>query len=178
MIRIRKAKPDDAGVLLAIYAPYVEHTAITFEYNVPTEAEFRQRITDISCKYPYLVAEDETGKAVGYAYAHEFKERAAFQWAVETSMYVDGRQRGRGIGRQLHDALEAELRQQGIQNMNACISYIEPEDEYLSLDSVRFHKRLGYEQVAHFHKCGFKFGRWYDIIWMEKIIGYHTRPEK
>lgn len=184
MIKIRNATPDDAAALLAIYAPYVEHTAITFEYDVPTVEEFRQRIVDISARYPYLVAErlrvgeqssgmDEAGLAVGYAYASAFKERAAYQWSVETSIYVDKKQKHQGIGRLLHDALEAALRRQGILNMNACISYIDPEDEYLTLDSVRFHSRMGYKQVAHFHQCGRKFGRWYDMIWMEKMIGEH-----
>ena len=173
MIKIRKAIPEDAAALLAIYAPYVESTAITFEYDVPTVEEFRRRIVDICDRYPYLVAEDETGRPVGYAYANAFKERAAYQWSVETSLYVDKKYHRQGIGQSLHDELEAALRQQGILNMNACISYIDPEDEYLSQDSVRFHSRLGYKQVAHFHQCGRKFGRWYDMIWMEKMIGEH-----
>lgn len=173
MIKIRKAIPEDAAALLAIYAPYVESTAITFEYDVPTVEEFRRRIVDICDRYPYLVAEDETGRPIGYAYANAFKERAAYQWSVETSLYVDKKYHRLGIGRCLHDELEAALRQQGILNMNACISYIDPEDEYLSQDSVRFHSRLGYKQVAHFHQCGRKFGRWYDMIWMEKMIGEH-----
>lgn len=171
-IIIRKIEPEDAAALLSIYAPYVEQTAVTFEYDVPTEEAFRQRMETISAKYPYLVAEDG-GRVVGYAYASTFKDRAAYQWSVETSIYVATTERGRGIGRQLHDALERALRSQGILNMNACISYIEPEDEYLTLDSVRFHQHLGYRQVAHFHQCGKKFGRWYDMIWMEKIIGEH-----
>lgn len=173
MIKIRKAIPEDAAALLAIYAPYVESTAITFEYDVPTVEEFRRRIVDICDRYPYLVAEDETGRPIGYAYANSFKERAAYQWSVETSLYVDKKYHRQGIGRCLHDELEAALRQQGILNMNACISYIDSEDEYLSQDSVRFHSRLGYKQVAHFHQCGRKFGRWYDMIWMEKMIGEH-----
>lgn len=173
MIKIRKAIPEDAAALLAIYAPYVECTAITFEYDVPTVEEFRRRIVDICDRYPYLVAEDETGRPIGYAYANAFKERAAYQWSVETSLYVDKKYHRQGIGRWLHDELEAALRQQGILNMNACISYIDPEDEYLSQDSVRFHSCLGYKQVAHFHQCGRKFGRWYDMIWMEKMIGEH-----
>jgi uncharacterized repeat protein (TIGR04076 family) len=78
-----------------------------------------------------------------------------------------------GIGRQLHEALEQRLKAQGILNMNACISFIETEDEYLTQDSVRFHEQLGYKKVAHFHLCGKKFGRWYDMIWMEKMIGEH-----
>ena len=172
MVTIRNAHLEDAEAMLAIYAPYVEQTAITFEYDVPTEEEFRGRMEKVQKTYPWLVAEDN-GKAVGYAYASAFKERAAYQWAVETSIYVSMGQKRQGIGRLLHEALETALRKQGILNMNACISYIDPEDEYLTLDSVRFHERLGYQQVAHFHQCGLKFGRWYDMIWMEKLIGRH-----
>ncbi|MBQ3360640.1 MAG: N-acetyltransferase [Bacteroidaceae bacterium] len=169
---IRKARLQDAEALLAIYAPYVEQTAITFEYAVPTVNEFRRRMANVAESYPWLVAVDD-GSIAGYAYASAFKERAAYQWAVETSIYVDRNERGKGIGRRLHEALEETLKQQGILNMNACVAYTEHEDEYLTLDSVRFHERLGYTQVAHFHKCGRKFDRWYDMIWMEKLIGVH-----
>jgi len=93
---------------------------------------------------------------------------------VETSIYVDMQEKRKGIGKQLHDALEQALKAQGILNMNAAIAYIEQEDEYLTHDSIRFHERLGYKKVAHFHQCGRKFERWYDIIWMEKIIGEHV----
>ena len=172
-IEIRPARPEDAEVLLAIYAPYVERTAITFEYEVPTVEEFRRRIEHICEKFPYLVAE-KGGHVVGYAYASTFKERAAYQWAVETSIYVDEHEKRKGIGRKLHDALEEALKGQGILNLNACISYTESEDEHLNLDSVRFHESLGYGRVAHFHLCGKKFGRWYDMIWMEKLIGEHV----
>ena len=171
-MRIREAIISDAEAMLAIYAPYVEQTAITFEYDVPTIDDFRQRLLKVQAKYPWIVAE-QNGRIVGYAYAGAFKERAAYQWAVETSIYVDHNMKRCGIGRQLHEALEQRLKAQGILNMNACISFIETEDEYLTLDSVRFHEQLGYRQVAHFHLCGKKFGRWYDMIWMEKIIGEH-----
>ena len=113
------------------------------------------------------------GKVVGYAYASAFKPRDAYQWAIETSIYVDNNNKRSGIGRQLHEALEQRLKMQGILNMNACISFIDPEDEYLTQDSVRFHERLGYQKVAHFHQCGKKFNRWYDMIWMEKMISEH-----
>ncbi len=172
MIMIRDAQVADARELLAIYTPYVEHTAVTFEYDVPSEEEFRQRIETVQQKYPWLVAE-VGGRVVGYAYASTFKARDAYQWAVETSIYVDQNMKRSGIGRQLHEALEQRLKAQGILNMNACISFIDPEDEYLTLDSVRFHEHLGYQTVAHFHQCGKKFNRWYDMIWMEKIIGEH-----
>ena len=172
MMAIRKARLQDAEALLAIYAPDVEQTAISFEYAVPTVNEFRRRMANVAESYPWLVAVDD-GSIAGYAYASAFKERAAYQWAVETSIYVDRNERGKGIGRRLHEALEETLKQQGILNMNACVAYTEHEDEYLTLDSVRFHERLGYTQVAHFHKCGRKFDRWYDMIWMEKLIGVH-----
>ena len=172
-MNVREVQIQDAETLLAIYAPYVEHTAITFEYDVPTVDEFRQRIKDVSKRYPWLVALDDR-RIVGYAYASAFKERAAYQWAVETSIYVDRNERGKGTGKLLHEALEETLRERGILNMNACIAYTDKEDEFLTLDSVRFHERLGYSKVAHFHQCGRKFGRWYDMIWMEKLIGEHT----
>ena len=172
-INIRPATPDDAAALLAIYAPYVAETAISFEYEVPSEEEFRQRIIGFSKEYPYLVAEED-GRIVGYAYAHIFHGRAAYQWSVETSIYVDCHEKRKGIGKVLHEALEEALKAQGILNMEAAIAYIEEEDEYLTHDSIRFHEWLGYKKVAHFHQCGRKFGRWYDVVWMEKIIGEHV----
>ena len=171
-LEIRKVNPEDAAELLAIYAPYVEHTAITFEYDVPTVEEFRHRIENVTRSYPWLVAVAD-GRIVGYSYAGPFKERAAYQWAVETSIYVAMGEKHRGIGRMLVAALEEALRQQGILNVNACIAYTEKADEHLPPDSVFFHERLGYAKVAHFHKCGRKFGKWYDMIWMEKMIGEH-----
>lgn len=172
-ITLRPATLADAATLRDIYAPYVEHTAITFEYDVPTAEEFRRRIERVQAQYPWLVAEGDDGTPLGYAYASPFHERAAYQWSVETSIYIATSQRRLGLGRLLHDALETRLRQQGILNLNACLAYVEPEDEHLTLDSVRFHERMGYTRVAHFHQCGRKFGRWYDMIWMEKLIGPH-----
>ena len=117
-MEIRKVTVDDAKELLDIYAPYVEQTAITFEYDVPSVGEFVERIKKISSKYPYIAAVED-GKIVGYAYASAFKERAAYQWAVETSIYVDMQKRQNGVGRLLYEALEQRLREQGILNSNA-----------------------------------------------------------
>lgn len=173
VIPIRPAIQQDAEALLQIYAPYVEKTAITFEYDVPTVEEFAGRIGKVLQKYPYLVAEI-SGEPVGYAYAGSFKERAAYDWAVETTVYVREDMKKHGIGRALYTALEKALAAQGILNMNACIAFPENEDEYLTRDSVKFHERMGFNEVGRFHKCGCKFGRWYDMVWMEKLIGEHV----
>ena len=176
-IVIRTATPADAQALLDIYAPYVENTAITFEYDVPSIAEFSSRIEHTLQKYPYLVAE-ENEKILGYAYASPFHDRPAYDWAVETSIYVDQNVKHCGIGRKLHDALENALRDQGILNMNACIAYPPEADEYLDKNSVEFHSHMGYRLVGEFYKCGYKFNRWYNMVWMEKLIGEHLSDQK
>lgn len=172
-VRIRTATVEDAEAILAIYAPYVTDTAITFEYEVPGIEEFRERIRHTLKRYPYLVAEKD-GVIIGYAYAGPFKERAAYDWAVETTIYVDTSRKKMGIGKKLYEALELSLAQQNILNLNACIGYPEQEDEYLTKNSVEFHKHLGYRLVGEFYQCGYKFGRWYNMVWMEKQIGKHT----
>ncbi len=172
-ITIRTAVRQDAEALLQIYAPYVKNTAITFEYDVPSVEEFAGRISKVLQKYPYLVAE-VNGEPVGYAYAGPFKERAAYDWAVETTVYVRENMKKSGIGRALYTALEKALSAQGILNLNACIAFPETEDEYLTTDSVKFHEKMGFETAGRFHKCGCKFGRWYDMVWMEKLIGEHV----
>ena len=176
-VKIRTATIADAQALLNIYAPYVENTAITFEYEVPSVEEFASRIEHTLLKYPYLVAE-ENGTLLGYAYASPFHDRPAYDWAVETSIYVDRTIKHRGIGRKLHDALENALRDQGILNMNACIAYPPEEDEYLDKNSVEFHSHMGYRLVGEFYKCGYKFHRWYNMVWMEKLIGEHQTDQK
>lgn len=176
-IKIRVATVEDAPVLLSIYAPYVEATAITFEYEVPSVDEFAKRIRHILQKYPYLVAE-LNGEVLGYAYAGPFKERAAYDWSVETTIYVKQNMRRLGTGRSLYHALETTLKAQGILNLNACIAYPEEEDKYLTKDSVLFHSKMGFQMVGQFHKCGYKFNCWYNMVWMEKQIGNHqvTQP--
>lgn len=169
---IRIATEKDAKDLLEIYSYYVKNTAITFEYKVPLVDEFRQRIVRILNKYPYLVSECN-GAIVGYAYASPFKNRSAYDWAVETTIYIDKNFRGNGIGKELYTALEHALALQNIINLNACIGYPIIEDEYLTKNSAEFHEHLGYKYVGKFHKCGYKFGKWYDMIWMERCISNH-----
>lgn len=176
-IQIRIATQKDAKELLQIYAPYVEHTAITFEYTVPTEEEFANRISHTLERYPYLVALQE-GVIVGYAYVSPFKARAAYDWCVETSIYVSQEKKGLGIGKLLLERLESVCGRMGILNMNACIACPIGEDPYLTMDSIHFHDKMGYTKVAHFHTCGYKFNRWYDMVWMEKCTGEHTNLQR
>lgn len=172
---LRFATTADAAELVAIYAPYVTETAITFEYDVPSVSEFSQRIEETQKRYPYIVAECD-GRIIGYAYAGAFKSRAAYDWAVETSIYVERDDRGHGTGTLLYEALESILALQGITNVNACITYAEKEDEHVTHGSVNFHRKHDYHLVGRFSRCGYKFDTWYDMVWMEKFIGEHKVP--
>lgn len=177
MVVFRTAQLEDAQELLDIYAPYVEETAITFEYEVPSVEEFQERIQHTLEKYPYIVAlQDE--KIVGYAYASAFHVRAAYDWCAEVSIYLDRNMRHCGIGKQLYAELESILRQMNILNVNACIGYPEVEDEYLTKNSVGFHEHMGYKMVGEFHRCGYKFNRWYNMVWMEKMLNDHPNNPK
>ena len=177
-IEIRTAEITDAEQILKIYSYYVENTAISFEWKTPTLDEFITRIKNISGKYPYIVAICEK-KILGYAYAHEFVDRAAYDWSVETTIYLDKDERNHGIGRKLYTELENNLRGMGILNLYAKVAYTDVEDEYLTNDSAKFHEHLGFKTVGKFKNCGSKFGRWYDMIVMEKIIGEHVNnPEE
>jgi len=171
-IVIRTATPADAEAVLAVYTPYVTKTAISFECEVPSEEEFRGRMERTLKKYPYLVAEDD-GEILGYAYLGTFVGRAAYDRSAETTIYLREDAKGRGIGRRLYQALEDAAKKQGILNLYACIGYPEEEDGYLTLNSVNFHTHLGYRMVGKFYKCGHKFGRWYSMVWMEKLLGDH-----
>ncbi|MBQ9994552.1 MAG: N-acetyltransferase [Clostridia bacterium] len=171
-VTIRFATPDDAAALVSIYSHYIRHTAITFEYEPPTAEEFAARIERVLMRYPYLVAQ-AGGEIIGYAYAGSYIERAACDWSVETSIYLRHDARARGVGAMLYDALACILARQGVVNLYASIAAADREDEYLSGESLRFHRRMGYTHVGTFEKCGYKFGRWYDLVWMKKIIGDH-----
>ncbi|WP_303113138.1 GNAT family N-acetyltransferase [uncultured Faecalibacterium sp.] len=175
-ITIRNVSLADAPRILEIYAWYVEHTVITFEYDVPSLEEFEGRMRRTMQKYPYLVIERDD-RVEGYAYAGPFVGRAAYDWACELTIYLDHDARKHGMGRALYEALADRLRAMGILNLYACIGYPQVEDEYLTRNSARFHEHLGFALVGTFHNCGYKFGHWYDMIWMEKIIGEH-RPDQ
>ena len=172
-MNIRSATKEDAVRLLEIYAYYVTDTAITFEYEVPSLSEFEGRIENTLKKYPYLVIEDN-GVIYGYAYAGVFKGRAAYDRSCEMTIYLDKDAKKKGYGKKLYTALEEELKKRGMLNLYACIGSPIVEDEYLTRNSEEFHAHLGYTKVGTFHKCGYKFGRWYDMCWMEKLIGEHN----
>ena len=169
MPSIRLARPEDAGRIAEIYRPYVENTAVSFEYEAPDEREMRSRIERTLRVYPWLAAELD-GRIAGYAYAGRFAPRKAYDFCAEASVYVDASLRRAGVGRALYAALEDILGRMNVLKLYACIAVSGDGDEYLTPDSVRFHERMGYAEVCRFDRCGFKFGRWYGTAWMEKAL--------
>ena len=171
-ISIRFAKPEDAKELLKIYAYYVTDTAISFETEVPSEEEFKLRIEEVLKSYPFIVAckDDEI---LGYAYLHSFVGRKAYELSAETTIYLNTDKKKMGIGKKLYSVLEDIAKAQNITNLYSCIGYVDKEDEYLNNNSVQFHEHIGFRMVGKFENCGHKFGRWYHMVWMEKIIGEH-----
>ncbi|WP_314068457.1 GNAT family N-acetyltransferase [uncultured Vagococcus sp.] len=168
MIRIRLANECDAEELLKIYQPYVTDTTISFEYKVPSLTEFRQRITSTLEDYPFLVAENQSGNLLGYAYAHAYNNRPGYAWTAEATIYLATEAKGKGVGSKLYRHLEKEVIEQNIFYLVACIT----GDNHAS---QVFHKKLGYQQVAKFQQFAYKLGNWYDIVWMQKRL---AKPSK
>lgn len=168
-IEVRRVTPDDAERLVEIYSYYVENTAVSFEYQTPSVEEFRKRIETTIEKYPYLVCEVD-GVIEGYVYAEAYSSREAYNQTVTSSIYVDKDYRRMGIGSILYDRLEKELIKQGVVNILAGIAYTAEEDMYLTHDSYKFHLKEGYFKVAHMPEIGIKFDRWYDLLWMQKVL--------
>lgn len=173
MMEINRVTVDDARELLEIYAPYVMETAISLEYEVPSIEEFQHRIKTISSRLPYIKAVDDHNRIIGYAYAGSFKTRKGYDWSVETTVYVKREFRNRGVGKQLYEVLEQSLRDIGILNMNACIVVPREVDEHLTMDSIRFHEKMGFSLVGTFHQSGYKLNAWHDVTWMEKLLAPH-----
>lgn len=172
---IRLVKPEDAYSLAEIYSPYVEKTAISFEYTAPDEKEFLSRITKKCNEYAFVVAE-YCGEIAGYAYASEFLPRPAYKHSVETTVYIKESLRGKGIGSKLYKVLEGLLKIQNVLSMNACIAVTSSPDNTLTNASVDFHSRCGFRYVGCFNYSGYKFNRFYDMIWMEKLISAPAEP--
>lgn len=161
-MNIRIATPEDAFAIQNIYRYYVDNTAITFELEVPSVKEFQERITKTLERYPYLIAEEE-GEVIAYAYAGIFYDRRAYDWSAEMSVYVQRGIHGKGVGTALYEKMEELLKKQNIVNLFACITHPNAESE-------AFHAARGYEKKAHFEQCGYKLGKWWDIVWMQKVI--------
>lgn len=162
MITLRLADGRDSAALVEIYRPYVEHTSISFETQTPSVAEFRRRMEDYSAKFPYILAEAD-GCILGYAYAHAFHDRAAYDWTVETSIYVSEASRGQHVGRRLYDALLSLLTMQGIKN--ACAVITIPNES-----SLAFHKALGFVTGGIFPDFGYKLGAWHAVAYLYKPL--------
>lgn len=162
--RIRFADPArDAAGILAVYAPYIRETAVTFETEVPAPDAFTARVAGICADFPYLVLEAD-GELAGYAYAHRQAERAAYAWNAELSIYLAGKWRGKGLGAPLYRLLERLLTMQGYVNLYGVITAS-------NAGSIRLHEKLGYRQIGLHEKTGWKFGQWHDVAWLYKRVG-------
>ncbi len=162
MIRVRSATETDAPALLEIYRPYVERTAISFETELPTTEQFAGRIAKCLSTWDWVVAEDDAA-CLGYAYGTAHRERAAYRWSVETSVYVREDQHRRGVATRVYDALLERLKTKGYCNAFAGIAL--PNDA-----SVALHERLGFEMIGAFKRVGWKFGRWHDVAWLQRRL--------
>lgn len=172
---LRLAEAKDGEEISKLYKPYVENTAVSFEYTAPDGYEMTSRIISKTEKYPFIVAELQ-GKIVGYAYASPFLPRPAYIHSVETSVYVDMDMKAKGIGTALYRALEEVLKLQKVIYMNACIAVTHTPDETLDNNSMVFHNKMGYRYVGRFNCSGYKFQRFYDMIWMEKELTEPIEP--
>lgn len=167
---IRDARRSDVPAMLAIYAPFVEHTAVSFEYEVPTEAEFARRLEEHQAAFPWLVCE-ENGRVMGYAYAGRAFERAAYGWNAEISCYLAPELRGRGVGRRLYAHIEEILTRLGYYKLFAVVTSA-------NAPSVAFHRALGFRDAACFRNVGYKQGGWYDVLWLEKTLCDRPEPPR
>jgi phosphinothricin acetyltransferase len=163
---VRLATEDDAAAVAAIYAPFCESTPVSFEEAAPSTAEMAGRIRKSLEHYPWL-ALDDSGVVAGYAYASKHRERPAYRWAVDVSVYVDARYRRRGVGRALYVALLALLRHQGYFKAYAGVALPNP-------GSVRLHTAVGFEPVGVYRGVGFKQGAWHDVGWYQMAL----QPER
>lgn len=160
---IRTATAGDAAACRAVYAPYVRDTTVTFETEVPPFEEFAHRITRALERYAWLVAEVD-GRVAGYAYAGPVKERAAYAWSCEVSVYVDPAARGLGLGRALYGELFARLEQRGFRRLLAVVAL--PNEPSLAL-----HAATGFREAGRLGRIGFKHGRWLDVAWLQRDLG-------
>ena len=168
--KIRFATEKDAEAILSIYAPYIEKTAITFEYEVPSLSEFSARIAEIQKKYPWIVYE-EGGKILGYAYGGPEYTRAAYQWTVEVSVYVGENAKGKGIGSALYAKILDILEKQ-----NFCVCYALVNDDNEA--SMKMHEKYGFKKIGFRKNCGYKHEKWHSVVFLEKQLNEFSVPPK
>lgn len=162
-IRIRHAEEADAGGIAAVYNHYIEHSVATFELDPVAGRTMRARIEAVQARgLPWLVATDATGALAGYAYAAPWRERAAYRHSVEASIYLARSRTGAGLGRRLYGALQQALDTLPVHAVIGGISLPNPA-------SVALHEALGFTQVAHFQRVGYKFGRWIDVGYWQRF---------
>ncbi len=162
---IRLASIEDAAGMLAIYGPFVLNTAINFEYEVPSLADFGKRITAATPKYPWLACL-RNDQIVGYAYASDFRYRAAYQWSPESTIYVAPEVQGHGVGKALYQSLFSILKLQGFYNVFAGVAL--PNDK-----SERLHKSMGFKEIGVFENVGYKLGKWQTTRWFQLCLSTH-----
>ena len=162
-MKIRIANLEDAAAVAAIYAPVVAHTHISFETDAPDAHEMRGRIEKTLAILPWLVAEDAAGAVCGYAYASKHRERAAYQWSVDTTVYVRDDMRGQGVGRALYGRLLPLLAELGYYQAFAGIALP-------NAGSVGLHEAVGFEALGVYRNVGFKNGEWRDVGWWQKAL--------
>jgi phosphinothricin acetyltransferase len=167
MAPIRVATLDDAPQILEIYAPYVLTTSVTFEVEVPTVEEYRERIAKTLKFFPFFVMEDEHQQIVAYAYASFYAPRAAYRWTVESSIYVDGNLRGRGYGTVIYKVLLDTLRDMGVYEVWASLGC--PNEA-----SERFHVKMGFVKKGFFPLIGYKLGEWHDVVYYSYCLRDHV----
>ncbi len=168
MYNIRIATTDDAPSMLAIYAPIVESTAISFELEVPTLPQFEERIASLLLTKPWIVA-TYNDAVIGYAYAGNHRDRKAYQWATELSAYVHPNHQKKGVARALYTALIEMVKLQGFQTAFAGIALPNPA-------SIAFHQNIGFQLVGTYHQVGFKGGKWQDVSWWELPLKHDVPP--
>ncbi len=161
-LTIRDATAADAAAMLAIYRPFVTDAAVSFELEPPSVAEFEARIGAAQGRWAWLAAERD-GTVAGYAYAGQYKTRAAYDWSVETAVYVHEGRRGQGVGRELYSRLFTVLAEKGFCTAYAGITL--PNDT-----SIRLHEALGFTLIGVFRRAGWKFGRWHDVSWWQREL--------
>lgn len=170
MIKLRIASSDDAEGVLSIYTPYVEETNVTFDYDVEEAKVFCQQIDEMTEEFPWIIAEHE-GKIIGYSYAKKHRDRTAYNWCAESSIYVHEEYQGKGLAKILYEALLEILETQNTINVYSGIA--QPNE-----GSTMFHIKMGYTPVGVYKKVGFKNNQWHDVLWVNRVLTKHPEAPK